>query len=198
MRRMVGTFAAASFAATLAAVTCTAIALASTQAPAAARCVEPPPIEEAVRTADVVIVGTVGAVAQEGTLATVRVEEIWRGPVVEAEVRVWGGPGDGLTSVSREFVVGTKYLFTLGFGEDGRLTDSLCTSTTEWNERLAALRPLNATQPQPAGDDAAQPTAGEAAPFDPWSLIGPAGVALAVAVALLGAGLLARGRQANR
>jgi hypothetical protein len=194
MHRIAGPFAATFLVAAFAALAFAAAALGSTQAPGAARCVEPVPIDEAVRTADVVIVGTVSAVAEEGTRATVRVEEIWRGPALDAEVVVWGGPG-GRTSVDRTFDAGTRYLFTIAFGEDGRLTDNLCSSTTEWDASLEAIRPPGAMQP--AGGDTAQPTAGEAAPFDPWSVIGPAGVALVVAIALIGAGLLARGRQAN-
>ena len=194
MSRMVATFAGASLAATLAALTSTAIALASTPAPAAARCVEPPPIGEAIRIADVVIVGTVTAVAEEGTRATVRVEEIWRGPALAAEVVVWGGPG-GRTSVDRTYEAGKRYLFTISLGEGSRLTDSLCSSTIEWDPRLEAIRPPGALPP--ATDDGAQPAAAEATPFDPSTIVGPATVAIAVAVALLGAGLLARGRQAK-
>jgi hypothetical protein len=192
LRPSVGTAPVAVFAAAALA----ALALLAVPRAATARCVQPTPIEEAVRTSDVVIVGTVVAVAEEGTRAAVKVEEIWRGSAIEAEVTVWGGPG-GRTSVDRTFVAGARYLFTLILGEGGRLTDSLCSSTVEWDEHLAALRPLNAMQPQPAGDDAAQPTAGEAAAFDPGALMAPAGVALAVAIALLAAGLLARGRQAK-
>ena len=165
----------------------------------AARCAEPTPIEEAVGIADVVMVGTVTAIADEGTRAEVRVEEIWRAPataVIDAQMVVWGGPG-GRTSVDRQYAAGTRYLFTIAWGEGGRLTDSQCTSTTEWDPKLAALRPAGAIAPLPAGDGTAQPTAGEAAPFDPWSVVGPAAVAIAVALALLGAGLLARGRQAH-
>ena len=195
MRPIVVTSAAAILAATALA----AVALLAAPRAVQARCVEPTPIEEAVRTSDVVIVGTVTAVAEEGTRATVQVEEIWRAPAtlaIEPEVLVHGGPG-GRTSVDRTFEAGTRYLFTITLGEDGRLTDSQCSSTMVWDAKLVPLRPAGAIQPQPGGDGTAQPTAGEAAPFDPWSVIGPAGVAIAVALALLGAGLLARGRQAR-
>jgi hypothetical protein len=161
-----------------------------------ARCVEPRPIEEAIRTADVVIVGTVTAVAQEGTHATVAVDEIWRGPKTPAIVLVRGGPAEGRSSVDRTFEVGTRYLFTLGLEPDGQLTDSACSSTTEWDAKLGALRPPGAHLPGAAGEldaaAAAEPT------FDPLTLVVPAGVALLVATALLIAGLLARGRKTNR
>ncbi len=189
-RQPAGTVAAPALAAALLA----ALALVALPRPVDARCVEPPPIQEAVRTADVVILGTVKAVANEDTRATVSVAEIWRGPALPAEVIVQGGPG-GRTSVDRTFVVGTQYLFTLTLDPEGALRDSLCSSTIEWDAQLAALRPPGAVPP--AGSDDAQPTVAEAAPFDPASLVAPAGVALLVALGLLGAGLLARGRQAR-
>ncbi len=182
-------FHAAAFLATLA-----LIALIALPPAVEARCAEPAPIQDAIRTADVVIVGTVTALANEDTRATVSVAEVWRGPALPAEVVVQGGPG-GRTSVDRTFVLGTRYLFTLTLDEVGDLHDSLCSSTIEWDPQLEALRPPNAVQP--AANDAAQPTVTEVAPFDPGSLAGPAAVALAVALALLVAGLLARGRQAK-
>ena len=194
------TFMAAAFALALAAALAI-IALFAAPGMVAARCAEPAPIEDAVLTADVVIVGTVTALAEEGTRATVRVEEIWRAPanpVIGAEVTVHGGPGGGRTSVDRTFVDGVRYLFTITLSPEGRLTDSQCSSTTGWDPKLAALRPPEAMPPQPAGDGAAQPTVAETATFDPMSVIGPAAVALLVALALLGAGLLARGRQAKQ
>lgn len=179
----------------LGAVAIAGLTLIAFPAPVDARCVEPAPIEEAVRTADVVIDGTVTAVAEEGTRATVRVEEIWRGPALEAEVVVWGGPG-GRTSVDRTFEADIRYLFTITTGENGRLTDSLCSSTAIWDPRLEALRPAGMHLPVPAGqlDAAAVPDA----PFEPASLLVPAAVALLVAIVLLVAGLMTRGREANR
>lgn len=194
LHQAIGTFASAAVAA-VAAAALAAVAFASTPAPAAARCVEPVPIEQAVQTADVVIVGTVTAVADEGTRATVRVEEVWRGPALPAEVVVWGGPG-GRTSIDRTFEAGIRYLFTNTIGEDGRLGDSLCSSTTEWDPKLEALRPPGAQVPTPDGelDAAAQPEP----TFDLASLVVPASVALLVAAAMLVAGLLARGRHGTR
>lgn len=164
--------------------------------PVDARCAPPPTIHEAIRAGDVVVVGTVTAVAQEGRLATVTVEEIWGGRMLPATVAVRGGPGDGPTSVDRTFVAGTRYLFTLGFDADGQLTDSACSSTIEWGPKLEALRPAGAQLPEAAG--ALDAAVGSGATFDPSGLVVPAGVALLVAVALLIAGLVARGRQTNR
>lgn len=191
---VVGTFAAAALAA--AALVLASLALLAAPRPVAARCVEPAPIEEAVRAADVVIVGTVTAVAEEGTRATVHVEEIWRGPALEPEVVVWGGPGGGRTSVDRTFEAGIRYLFTITVGENGRLTDSQCSSTVQWDAKLEALRPPGAQLP--GVTDPLDATAESDAALDPASLVVPAGVALLVAAALLIAGLLARGRQSNR
>ena len=189
----VGTPAATLFAGVLAAFA--TLALLATARPVAARCALPTPIEQAVTTADVVIVGTVAAVAEAGTRATVQVEEIWRGPALAPEVVVWGGPG-GRTSVDRTFEVGIRYLFTIALGENGRLTDSQCSSTTVWEAKLEALRPPGAQLPTGAGE---LDGAAESDPiFDPASLVVPAGVALLVAAALLAVGLLARGRQADR
>lgn len=191
LRPIFGAFGAA----VLAAAALAAIALASTPGPVAARCVEPVPIEQAIGTFDVVIVGTVTAVAEEGTRASVRVEEIWRGPVLGAEVVVWGGPGGGPTSVDRTFEAGTRYLFTITVTPEGRLTDSQCSSTTEWDPKLEALRPAGVPAPGAAGDQGA--TAEPEPAFDPGSLVVPAAVALLVAAVLLAIGLLARGRQTN-
>ncbi|HUG30159.1 MAG TPA: hypothetical protein VMQ65_06595 [Candidatus Limnocylindria bacterium] len=193
MSSVAGAFPAAAFMAS-ALLVLAALTLVAAPRPVAARCVEPDPIEEAIRAADVVIVGTVIAVAEEGTRATVRVEEIWRGPALAAEVVVWGGPG-GRSSIDRTFEAGMRYLFTIALGEGGRLTDSLCSSTIAWDPKLVALRPPGAQSPTAAGElDAVAEPAG----FDPASLVVPAGVALLVAAALLVAGLLARGRQTNR
>ncbi len=181
---------------TLGALLVAAVSLVAAPGPVDARCVPPPPIEEAARRADVVIVGTVTAVAQEGRVATVAVAEIWRGPALPASVDVRGGPGEGRTSVDRTFVAGTRYLFTLGIEPDGQLTDTACSATIEWDPGLGALRPAGMHLPVgAAGLDAA---AAPDAPFDPSSFVVPAGVALLVAATLLIAGMLARGRQTNR
>lgn len=192
-RPLPGTFAAVTFAATAIAAL-VALALLAAPRPVAARCVEPVPIEKAVRAADVVIVGTVTAVAEEGTRATVHVEEIWRGPALAVEVVVWGGPG-GRSSVDRTFVAGTRYLFTITIDAAGRLGDSQCSSTTEWDPKLEVLRPVGMQVSGASGQLDA--VAESETTLDPASLVVPAGVALLVAAALLVAGLLARGRQTN-
>ena len=183
-----------------------ALALLSLPASAAARCVEPAPIAQAVQTADVVLVGTVTAIEQGGRLATATVTEVWRGPDQPAVIKVRGGPADGPTSVDRTFEVGTRYLFTLILEANGRLGDNACSSTTTWEPGHAAIRPADFRLPvgvlagsdetAGSGDDAgAGDAASVDAPFDPWSVAAPVGAALIAALVLLGVGLLARGRQ---
>ncbi|HEX6868967.1 MAG TPA: hypothetical protein VF119_09185, partial [Candidatus Limnocylindrales bacterium] len=114
--------------------------------------------------------------------------EVWRGPDMPASVVIQGGPaGNSATSVDRSFQVGATYLFFPYVDpSSGALADNSCTSTTEWTEDLAKLRPSDARQPL-----AGEPTSGGIA--TDW--IVPAGLALAVFGGLLVVGLLARGRQ---
>jgi hypothetical protein len=117
--------------------------------PVAASCIAPPPIEEAVESAEMVFIGTVRDVANHNRTAGVEVQEIWRGPDLPARVIVHGGPEDPnlITSVDRTFAAGTTYLFVLS--AVGRpLQDSGCSSTVEWNAGLGALRPADARPPR--------------------------------------------------
>lgn len=154
-----------------------------------ASCALPPPIDNPVATADIVFVGTVSATSNGNRWATVAVQEVWRGPDMPATVVIQGGPaGNAATSVDRSFQVGTTYLFFPNVDSGtGALTDNSCSSTTEFTEDMAKLRP--ATVRQPLGSE---PTAGGG--FDIESLL-PVGVAVLVFGALLAVGLLARGRQ---
>jgi hypothetical protein len=165
---------------------------------ALADCMPPPAVEEAAKTADIVFVGTVTEVSNNSTWARVAVDEVWRGPDQEATVVIKGGPGgNSMTSVDRTFEVGVKYLF-FPFLEQGEpvpgvdltgLHDNSCSNTQQWDASLLPLRPADARAPLAA------PT--ESSGFDFAGLIAPLGVALVVAVVLLGAGLLARGRQST-
>jgi hypothetical protein len=158
---------------------------------AAASCVVPQPLAESVRAADVVIVGTVGATENQGRWATINVEEIWKGPDLPPTAVVRAGPaGDTFSSVDRTFDAGVRYLFLLGRDAQGGLTDNACSLTTPWEVGLAALRPADFRAPTAIDDPDDAADAGDAA-----ALVVPAIVALLVAAALLGIGLLARGRQ---
>ena len=140
--------------------------------------------------AEIVIVGTVRATAEAGRWATVVVHEVWRGPELPAELLVKGGEGGNMwTSVDRTYEVGVRYLFAVTGGGDGALRDNACSATTEWSEDLGVLRPADARTP--TGETSADVAGIDLGGIVPVVL----GVAI-VAAALLGAGLVARGREA--
>lgn len=119
--------------------------------PAAASCAPPPPMEQAIEEAKTVFVGTVESLADEGHHATVRVEEVWKGPDLPPVVEVRGSPGgDGAmrarTSVDRTYTDDTKYLFVL-YDEDLPLEDNVCSRTSEWTEEYAQYRPAQVRHP---------------------------------------------------
>lgn len=166
----------------------TMLVLLSSPATAVASCMQPPPLEKAVTSAEIVFVGTVRATTNENRWATVEVEEVWRGPDQSVAVVIKGGPaGNTATSVDRSFEIGVRYLFFPSADPEGGLADTSCSSTTPWTEAMLALRPADARQPT----DGAIADGG----FNLAGLMMPAAVALVVAVLLLGAGLLARGRE---
>ncbi len=164
--------------------------LALAPAIALASCRMPPPIAEAVKTADIVFVGTVAQTTNRNSWASVEVTEVWRGPDQPRAVVVKGGPaGNAATSVDRTFEPGVTYLF-FPYAETGvGLADNSCTSTTPWTEAMVALRPTDVRQP--IGADP------EAGGFDPGGLLLPIGVAVIVGGALFLGGLAARGRRAD-
>lgn len=164
-------------------------ALLGTPPTALASCRQPPSMEEAMKSAEIVFVGTVTSTANSDTWATVAIEEIWKGPDQPASVLIKGGPGgNSATSVDRSFQAGARYLFFPSL-DGATLADNSCTSTTPWSEDLLALRPSDARPALPG-------TEGEAG-FDVMGLVAPLGVALIVAAGLLVFGLLARGRQSG-
>ena len=159
-------------------------------AAASASCAMPIPIEEAIRSAEVVITGTVTSTENMGRWATVEVHEIWKGPDLPSTVIIRGGPGPGsASSIDRTFTAGARYLFVAGLDGQGGLTDNACSATTEMPAGDNALRPADFRIPTPAGTSDAG--------VDLGGLVAPAGVALLVAAALLAMGLLARGRQGS-
>ncbi len=147
----------------------------------------PPSIDEAVRDADLVFVGTVTSVANLDRWATVAVEEIWKGPDLFPVVEVRGGPGgNAASSVDRSYIAGTRYLF-LPFVADGVLQDSSCSSTTEYTRDLGALRPANARRPVTL-----EPESDAAPRFDPASLLVPAALVIGAGVLVFGGALVLR------
>lgn len=161
-------------------------ALAAAPAPALADCQMAPPTEEAVRTADLVFVGSVTAIANGGRSASVRVEEVWRGGEMPAEVTVLGGtePAQAMED-DRTFEAGVRYVF-LPFVVDGQLVDNICTATAPWVEGFAAVRPADARTPLPSATETAAgpfaPVADLALPLLTALLIGGSAVAVAVVV----------------
>jgi len=158
-------------------------------ASAMASCMIGPTLEQASATADTLFVGTVVSTSNGNRWAEVSVEEVWRGPDQPATVVVRGGPlGDVFTSVDRSYRAGARYLFfPFADPESGGLADNACTSTTEWTDELARLRPAEVRQPVGASPDASD--------LDVWSLVPVAGIVLLVFGVLLVVGLVARDRQ---
>lgn len=157
---------------------------------ALADCLPPPPLEQAVQTADVVFVGTVTETANRNTWASVAVEEVWRGPDQPMSVVIKGGPGgNAATSVDRTFEVGVKYLFFPYVDPQAGLSDNSCTNTQPWTEAMVALRP--AEPRAPIGETNAPGGQG----IDLGGFVGPVVLVVVVFVVMLGIGLLARGRQ---
>lgn len=115
---------------------------------ASASCAALPDRETGWNLADAVFVGTVTSVANGGRWATVRVDEVWKGPDQPAEVVVRGGPGGNVaSSVDRTYEVGTRYLFAAGIS-DGNLVDNSCSATAPVDTiDLGAIRPANVRLP---------------------------------------------------
>lgn len=158
------------------------------QAPAAlASCAPPEPLDRLLATSDVVIVGTVTAVANNDRWAKVQVEEIWKGGPLPAILEVHGGGPDPnmMTSVDRTYAP-DRYLFTLA--RDGtELLDNACSGTTVWSEDLARLRPADWQGP----DQSSEP---EPEGFDLGFLFPIAGVAMFALAIIGGAWLIGRAR----
>ena len=133
---------------------CSAAFVAGTQAqPAAASCAPPMSTAQAIANADVVVVGTVSSTRSRDRVATVSVEEVWKGSVGNS-FEVFGGPDrdDAATSVDRTYRVGVRYLLLAfepaahgspgTFG--GRYEDTACSATQPWDDSLARFRPSTA------------------------------------------------------
>lgn len=126
-------------------------------APARASCAPPPPLEESIADATSVFAGRVVDLRSRGTVAAVRVDEVWKGPDVAPVVGVRGGqeqPGGlaGLfTAVSSsndyEFVAGRGYLFVL----DGSFRVGQCGGVMPLAAGQSALRPTLVRGPADEG-----------------------------------------------
>ena len=163
---------------------------------ALADCMAPPAFEEAVKTADIALVGTVTETVNGNRWATISVEEIWRGPDLPATLLLKGGPdANAASSVDRSFEVGLRYVFfpyvadaePLPGVAAGGLADNSCTSTQAWDDSMAAFRPADARTGEVSNG-------GDAQAIDLGFIVGIGGVLLVVVAVMLGVGLLARGR----
>jgi hypothetical protein len=154
---------------------------------ALASCAVAPQLATALSDAPAVFVGIVTSVDYAGRVATVHVDDVWKGRVA-AVVQVVGTPdlNAGATTVDRYYTVGQKYLFTPFAGGDDRFQDNNCTLTQPYSAGLAADRPSNAVgQPQAPGplDAGAQPTTSENSSWAPFA-VGGGLIVLVVAMLL--------------
>jgi len=164
---------------------------ADTFAPAgvALDCAPSPPLDEAVVSAHLVFVGTVTETSSDGRSATVTVTEVWRGDVPSPViVNGWLDPASAAED-DRTFQAGLTYVFVpvnLDNLAGGLVIDSICSSTVQWTDDLARLRPANVGAPLTGPAPGANPFA-----FLGWlvmplamaGLIGGGAIALALFVA---------------
>lgn len=132
-------------------------ALLLTSLVAEASCAGGVSLQNAVRSAPTVFVGTVTETGSGGRVATVRVDDVWRGRAL-ASVEVVGTPdlSAAATSVDRTYSVGTQYLFVPENGGPDRFTDNTCTATQLFSAGLRSVRPAEAPG-APAAADATFP-----------------------------------------
>ncbi len=128
-------------------------------AAAHASCAVQLPLRTSLAASSVVFTGTVVSVAAGDRVATVLVDEVWKGSALPEQVEVRGGPGDpqSITSVDRSFVKGDKYLF-VPINEAPPFEDNACTATQEYSPGLENARSLDSSGSDagsdPPSDDA--------------------------------------------
>lgn len=135
-------------------------------------------VEQQVADAEVVFVGTVTGLRNDGRTALIDVESIWKGPDLAAEVVVHGGP-DGTnvaTSVDRTWQTGVRYLVVPRI-EGDRLVDDQCSPTRPYESDMTQAEPADVRTPSAAGAAAASPT--------PWIVGGVGGALLAAGLVYL-------------
>jgi hypothetical protein len=171
--------------------------------PAGASCAPPVGIAAGIAQADVVVVGTVASARSGNRVATVRVEEVWKGDVGES-FEVFGGPAaeNALTSVDRKYEVGRRYLLFARepaahgnpaiFG--GRYEDNDCSTTQPWTDTLIQYRPATARMvgkkvstapPASTSPSAVAARAPHDSTVERWLLIATVGCGLLLAIALI-------------
>jgi len=153
-----------------------------------ASCAVTPELATAISDAPAAFIGTVTSTDYAGRVATVQVEDIWRGSVM-ASVQVVGTPdlNAGATSVDRYYAVGQTYLFIPFAGGGNRFQDNNCTLTQAYSAGLATFRPSNAVGPPaaPSGSPAAAPPPAAETTSKPLLVVG-GGLIVLIIVMLLG------------
>jgi len=126
---------------------------------ARASCAVLPSLPTAIGQASEVFVGTVLELENRGRWATVKVEKVWKGEDIPAEVEVRAGPKDPpgdlftATSVDREFELSKRYLF-VPFERSGSIfRDNACTRTSIFQPRFERFAPASVESPQPTPTD---------------------------------------------
>ncbi len=113
---------------------------------AEASCAGSASVQEAIRSAPTVFVGTVTGLSSGDRVASVRVDDVWRGGTIPPSVEVVGTPdaSAAATSVDRTYVAGSQYLFVPEAGGPQHFSDNSCTATQIYTANLAAMRPTGA------------------------------------------------------
>lgn len=156
--------------------------------PAVADCAAPPPIDQAIGSAQSAFVGRVATVSNGNRWAVVAVEEVWVGPDLPEFVDVRGGADPGVaSSIDRTYRAGVTYLFVVE-PLAGVLRDSSCSSTTEWEPGLHAVRPRTVRAPIASSVEATDPA------IDMVPVLVPLAVAGLVGALVFGVAILARRR----
>jgi hypothetical protein len=118
---------------------------------AQASCAQTPSLEQAIAAAPLVFVGTVVSTADGDRVARVKVESIWKGPLMPGVVVIHGSPSSGsgvITSVDRMYRAGERYLFVL-FSDQAPYQDNNCSATQPYTAQVAVLAPADARPPSP-------------------------------------------------
>ncbi len=112
----------------------------------AASCAATPVLGQALATAPVVFVGTVTGLDSGGRIASVHVDDVWKGVGVGSDVTVVGTPDTAAaaTSVDRTYASGQQYLFVPVGGSGTQFQDNQCTATQPYVASLGSLRPAAA------------------------------------------------------
>jgi LPXTG-motif cell wall-anchored protein len=123
-----------------------AVAAGVLAAPAAASCMAlPGTLEQRLKQADLVFVGSVTDTQGKGKVAFVNVESVWRGKVPDRATVTGGEGGVSITtSVDREFTKARRYLFVPFDHKGDVFHDNGCTDTQPWKGSFNTLRPAGA------------------------------------------------------